>query len=134
MEFNGSKTEQNLRIALAGESQNITAYKQIKKMAKKTDKDAADAFEKSLETQKEHARLWFEALNGGVIFDTISHMHGAAKNADEEWAQLYTQFAQTAKEEGFDALADQFTKAAAAKTDAAQEYAKYLESETNPNE
>lgn len=134
MEFNGSKTEQNLRIALAGESQNITAYKQIRKQIKETDKEAANAFEDSIKTQKENARMWFEALNGGAMFGTIANMHGAAKNADEEWAQLYTEFAKTAREEGFDALADEFSKASAAKSSAALKYAEWLESEKNPNE
>lgn len=134
MEFEGSKTQQNLQVALAGESQNITAYKQLKKQIKTTDKEAANAFEDSIKTQKENARLWFEALNGGAIYGTLANLHGAAKNADEEWAKIYREFAKTAKEEGFDALSSQFEEAANGKENAAQAYAKWLESDQNPTE
>lgn len=134
MEFRGSESEKNLQIALAGESQNITAYKELKKQTKAQNKEASLAFEDSIKTQKENARLWFEALNGGAIYGTLASLHGAAKNADEEWVKIYREFAKTAREEGFDALGDQFEKAAQGKENSAQAYAKWLESDQNPTE
>lgn len=134
MEFRGSESEKNLQIALAGESQNITAYKQLRKQTKAQNKEAAAAFENSIATQKANARDWFEALNGGAIVGTLASLHGAAQNADQEWVKIYREFAQTARQEGFDALGARFDEAANAKEEAAKSYAKWLESDDDPAE
>lgn len=109
MDLKGSKTEQNLQAAFAGESQARNKYTYYAKKAKDEGyPQIADVFEETARNEQEHARLWFEALNGGAIYDTIANLEDAAKGENYEWTDMYKQFADTAREEGFTDIARKF--------------------------
>ena len=106
MELKGSKTEQNLMTAFAGESQAHTKYKYYASRAKKDGyEQIAAIFEETANNEKEHAKLWFKQLHGGSVPETLVNLEDAATGENYEWTDMYKEFAQTAKEEGFDHLA-----------------------------
>lgn len=106
MELKGSKTEQNLMTAFAGESQAHTKYKYYASRAKKDGyEQIAAIFEETANNEKEHAKIWFKQLHGGSIPETLVNLEDAANGENYEWTDMYKEFAQTAKEEGFDHLA-----------------------------
>ena len=107
MELKGSKTEANLWKAFAGESQARNKYTYFASKAKKEGYEQIAAFfEETAGNEKEHAKLWFKALNG--IGTTEENLLAAAEGEHEEWTEMYQEMAATAKEEGIIALADQF--------------------------
>ena len=109
MELKGSKTEQNLMTAFAGESQARNKYTYYASQAKKDGyEQIAAIFLETADNEKEHAKLWFKALHGGKVPGTIENLKDAAAGENFEWTEMYREFAEIAKEEGFDALADQF--------------------------
>ena len=111
MELKGSKTEENLLKAFAGESQARNKYTYYASKAKKDGyEQIAAIFEETANNEKEHAKLWFKELNGGVIPDTIVNLEDAASGENFEWTDMYKEFAEVAKEEGFDRIADLFEK------------------------
>ena len=111
MELKGSKTEENLLKAFAGESQARNKYTYYASKAKKDGyEQIAAIFEETANNEKEHAKLWFKELNGGVIPDTIVNLEDAASGENFEWTDMYKGFAEVAKEEGFDRIADLFEK------------------------
>jgi Rubrerythrin len=106
MELKGSKTEQNLMTAFAGESQAHTKYQYFASRAKKDGyEQIAEIFEETSRNEKEHAKLWFKYLNGGEVPSTLDNLESAANGENEEWTEMYKEFAITAKEEGFNDLA-----------------------------
>ncbi len=106
MDLKGSKTEQNLKIAFAGESQAHTKYQYYASAAKKEGyNQIAAIFQETSGNEKEHAKLWFKALNDGGIPKTMENLKEAAAGENYEWTEMYAEFAKTAKEEGFDKLA-----------------------------
>ena len=106
MELKGSKTEQNLMTAFAVESQAHTKYKYYASRAKKDGyEQIAAIFEETANNEKEHAKLWFKQLHGGSVPETLVNLEDAATGENYEWTDMYKEFAQTAKEEGFDHLA-----------------------------
>ena len=107
MELKGSKTEANLRTAFSGESQARNKYTYFASAAKKAGyEQIAELFLKTAENEKEHAKLWFKALNGiGTLEENLA---SAAEGENYEWTDMYAQFAREAEEEGFTALAAQF--------------------------
>ena len=108
-ELKGSKTEQNLMTAFAGESQARNKYTFYASKAKKEGyKVIGDIFEETAGTEKEHAELWFKALHGDAMPDTMANLLDAAAGENYEWTEMYAEFAKVAKEEGFDRLAWQF--------------------------
>ena len=112
MELKGSKTEQNLRAAFSGESEARNKYTYFASAAKKAGyEQIADFFLKTAENEKEHAKLWFKALNG--IGTTEQNLQAAADGENWEWTDMYAKFAQEAEEEGFYQLAAQFRGVAA---------------------
>ena len=112
MELKGSKTEQNLRAAFSGESEARNKYTYFASAAKKAGyEQIADFFLKTAENEKEHAKLWFKALNG--IGNTEQNLQAAADGENWEWTDMYAKFAQEAEEEGFYELAKQFRGVAA---------------------
>ncbi|MDO4629870.1 MAG: rubrerythrin family protein [Planctomycetia bacterium] len=112
MELKGSKTEANLWYAFAGESQARNKYTYFASAAKKEGyQQIAAIFEETANNEKEHAKLWFKALNG--IGTTYENLLAAAAGENEEWTDMYKRFAEEAKEEGFDKLAYQFAAVAA---------------------
>ena len=111
-ELKGTKTEQNLMAAFAGESQARNKYTYFASVAKKEGyEQIAELFTKTAENEKEHAKLWFRALGG--IGTTAENLLHAAEGENYEWTDMYDQFARDAEEEGFTQLAYQFRAVAA---------------------
>ena len=111
MEFKGSKTEKNLQIAFAGESQARNKYTYFASKAKKEGyEQIAEIFLKTAENEKEHAKLWFKAL--GELGNTAENLLHAAEGENYEWTDMYATFAKEAEEEGFTELAEKFRKVA----------------------
>ncbi|MDD3049226.1 MAG: rubrerythrin family protein [Bacilli bacterium] len=106
MELKGTKTEQNLMTAFAGESQARNKYTYFASKAKKDGfEQIAAIFEETANNEKEHAKMWFKELMGGEIKSTSENLLMAAEGENYEWTDMYAEFAKTAKEEGFDRLA-----------------------------
>ena len=106
MELKGSRTEQNLMTAFAGESQARNKYTYYASEAKKAGYTViADIFEETANNEKEHAKLWFKLLHGDKVPDTATNLLDAADGENYEWTDMYANFAKTAKEEGFDRIA-----------------------------
>ena len=107
VEFKGSKTEQNLKDAFAGESQARNKYTYFASVAKKEGyEQIAAIFEATANNEKEHAKMWFKAL--GELGTTAENLLHAAEGENYEWTEMYEQFAKDAEEEGFTRLAYQF--------------------------
>ena len=112
MELKGSKTEQNLMTAFAGESQARNKYTYFASVAKKEGyEQIAEIFLKTADNEKEHAKIWFKELQG--IGDTAENLKAAAEGENFEWTDMYEGFAKTAEEEGFPELAKKFRMVAA---------------------
>ena len=126
MNLKGTKTEQNLWTAFSGESQARNKYTSFASVAKKEGYEQISAiFLETAENEKEHAKLWFKALNG--IGDTAANLISAAAGEHEEWTEMYAEMAETAKEEGFTALAAQFAAVAAIEKTHEERYLALLE-------
>ena len=105
--YKGTKTEKNLQAAFAGESQARNKYTYFASVAKKEGfEQIAEIFLKTADNEKEHAKLWFKELEG--ISDTKANLAQAADGENYEWTDMYEEFAKTAEEEGFKALAVKF--------------------------
>ncbi|MCM1518829.1 MAG: rubrerythrin family protein [Pseudoflavonifractor sp.] len=108
-ELEGSKTQQNLREALAGESQAFTKYSFYAKKAKKDGyEQIGDLFAETAHNEKAHAKIWFKLLHGGEMPDTTVNLVDAAAGEHYEWTDMYDKFAKEAYEEGFTAIAKLF--------------------------
>jgi len=106
-ELKGSKTEQNLLAAFAGESQARNKYTYFASRAKKDGYvQISKLFEETANNEKEHAKIWFKLLNG--IGSTEENLKAAAEGEAYEWTDMYPEFAKTAREEGFDQIAELF--------------------------
>ena len=128
MELKGSKTEQNLMTAFAGESQARNKYTYFASKARKDGyEQIASIFEETANNEKEHAKMWFKELNGGSIPDTASNLLAAAEGENYEWTDMYQEFAKTAREEGFDRLAYLFEGVAQIEKEHEERYRKLLE-------
>ena len=111
MELKGSKTEQNLWTAFAGESQARNKYTYFAQVAKETGyEQIAAIFIETAENEREHAKREFEFLKG--IGDTAENLQAAADGENYEWTDMYAGFEKTAREEGFDEIADFFKEVA----------------------
>ena len=105
-DLKGTKTEQNLMTAFAGESQARNKYTYYASKAKKDGyEQIAAIFEETANNEKEHAKLWFKYLHNGNIPSTIDNLKDAANGENYEWTDMYANFAKVAKEEGFEELA-----------------------------
>ena len=110
--YAGTKTEQNLWTAFAGESQARNKYDYFASKAKKEGyEQIAELFSKTALNEKEHAKLWFKELEG--IGDTSANLSAAADGENFEWTDMYDGFAKVADEEGFPELAEKFGGVAA---------------------
>ena len=124
-ELKGSKTEQNLLAAFAGESQARNKYTYFASKAKKDGYvQISKLFEETANNEKEHAKIWFKLLNG--IGSTEDNLKAAAGGENYEWTEMYPEFAKTAKAEGFDEIAELFTKVAAIEKAHEERYKKLL--------
>ncbi len=126
MELKGSKTEQNLQAAFAGESMARNKYTYFASKAKKDGfVQIANIFEETANNEKEHAKIWFKLLNGGID-DTTANLAAAAAGENDEWTNMYPEFAKVAREEGFDEIADLFEGVAAIEKEHEERYKKLL--------
>ena len=127
MELKGSKTEQNLWAAFAGESQARNKYTYFASKAKKEGyEQIAAIFEETANNEKEHAKMWFKELHGGEIQSTEENLLAAAEGENYEWTDMYDEFARTAEEEGFKALAAKFRMVAEIERHHEERYRKLL--------
>lgn len=109
MELKGSRTEKNLMTAFSGESQARNKYTFYASKARKDGyEQIAEIFEQTANNEKEHAKLWFKALNNGDIPSTFDNLKDAANGENYEWTQMYKSFAEVAKEEGFNDISKLF--------------------------
>ena len=127
MELKGSRTEANLMIAFAGESQARNKYSYYASKAKKDGYvQIANIFEETAANEKEHAKLWFKLLNGGEIPSTIENLKDAAEGENYEWTDMYDKFAKEADEEGFTRIAALFRGVAEIEKEHEARYRKLL--------
>ena len=127
MELKGSKTEENLLAAFAGESEARNKYTYYASKARKEGYvQIANIFEETAANEKEHAKMWFKLLKGG-IGTTAENLADAAAGENYEWTDMYATFAKEAREEGFDEIATLFEGVAAIEKEHDERYKKLLE-------
>ena len=127
MELKGSKTEQNLMTAFAGESQARNKYTYFASKAKKDGyEQIAAIFEETANQEKEHAKMWFKELHGGEVPSTPENLLAAADGENYEWTDMYDEFAKVAREEGFTAIAKKFEAVAQIEKHHEERYRKLL--------
>ncbi|MBU0693501.1 MAG: rubrerythrin family protein [Candidatus Omnitrophica bacterium] len=124
MELKGSQTEKNLLASFAGESQARNRYTYFASVAKKEGyEQIAAIFQETADNEKEHAKRFFKFLEGGdvaitaaypagVIGNTAQNLAASAAGENLEWTKLYHEAEQTAREEGFEKIANQFKEIA----------------------
>jgi len=128
MELKGTKTEENLKTAFAGESQAHTKYLYYASKAKKDGYvQIGSLFEETAKNEKEHAKIWFKLLHGGQMPDTVENLTDAAAGENFEWTDMYAGFAKTAREEGFEEIAFLFESVGAIEKVHEARYRKLLE-------
>ncbi len=111
--YSGTQTEKNLEAAFAGESQARNKYTYFASRAKKDGyEQIAAIFQQTADNEKEHAKLWFKELHGGMP-STTENLLAAAEGENYEWTDMYEGFAKTAEAEGFTELAAKFRLVAA---------------------
>ena len=126
MELKGSKTETNLLAAFAGESEARNKYTYFASKAKKDGYvQIAALFTETANNEKEHAKMWFKLLNGG-IGKTVDNLKDAAAGENYEWTDMYATFAKEAREEGFDDIARLFEQVAEIEKEHEARYLKLL--------
>ena len=135
----GTKAEQNLLKAFAGESQARNRYTYFASVAKKEGfEQIAAVFLETAEQEKEHAKRFFKFLEGGMVEITASYPAGmisttaenlaaAAAGENEEWTELYPEFARIAEEEGFKKVATAFKMIAKVEAEHEARYKTLLE-------
>lgn len=131
----GTQTEQNLLKAFAGESQARMRYDYFAKQARKEGlEQIASIFEETAVNEREHAKRFFDFLEGGPIEitaaypagkvgTTLENLKAAAEGENEEWTELYPEFAKIAEEEGFKKIAVAFKNIAKVEKDHEERYA-----------
>ena len=134
----GTRTEQNLLKAFAGESQAMNRYLFFAKQAKNEGlEQIAAIFEKTAWQEQQHAKRFFKFLEGGeveitatypagIIGTTAENLKAAAGGENEEWTLLYPQFSEIAKEEGFPQVATAFKIIAKVEAEHEKRYLKLL--------
>ena len=131
MELKGSKTEQNLLSAFAGESQARNKYTYYASKARKEGyNQIASIFEETANNEKEHAKIWFKLLHDGMP-STTENLKDAADGENYEWTDMYAKFAKEAKEEGFDKIAYFFEAVGKIEKEHEERYRKLLENLEN---
>ena len=125
-ELKGTRTEANLQTAFAGESMARSKYTFFASKAKKDGYvQIAKIFEETAANEKEHAKIWFKLLNGGID-DTAANLKAAAEGENYEWTDMYATFAKEAREEGFDHIADLFEMVGAIEKEHEERYRRLL--------
>ena len=125
MELKGSRTEQNLRDAFAGESQARNKYTYFASKAKKEGYvQISNLFLETADNEKEHAKIWFKLLGG--IGTTAENLLAAAEGENYEWTDMYARFAKEAREEAFEDIAKLFEGVGAIEKEHEERYRKLL--------
>lgn len=131
MNLKGTKTEKNLMEAFAGESMARNKYTYFASKAKKEGyEQIASIFQATADNEKEHAKLWFKLLSGG-IGSTLDNLKAAAAGENDEWTDMYARMAKEAREEGFDDIARLFDGVAAIEKEHEERYLKLVENIEN---
>ena len=126
-ELKGTKTEANLKIAFAGESEARNKYTYYASKARKEGYvQIAKLFEETAGNEKEHAELWFKLLHGGEMPSTAENLLDAANGENYEWTDMYAKMAADAKEEGFTEIAYTFEGVAKIEANHEARYRKLL--------
>ncbi len=124
--YSGTKTEQNLWEAFAGESKARNMYTFFASKAKKEGyEQIAALFQKTADNEKEHAKIWYKELEG--IGDTAENLLSAAESENSEWTDMYDRMAREAEEEGFPELAEKFRRIGVIERAHEDRYRKLLE-------
>ena len=135
----GTKTEQNLLKSFAGESQARGRYVYFASIAKKEGYEQISAiFSETAEQEKEHAKRFFKFLEGGmveitasfpagILSTTLENLKAAAAGENEEWSELYPEFAKVADEEGFPEIAEAWRRIATVEAGHEARYLKLYE-------
>ena len=123
----GTKTEQNLREAFAGESMARNKYSYYASKAKKDGYvQIAAIFEETANNEKEHAKIWFKLLHDGAVPATEVNLADAAEGEMYEWTDMYDRMAKEAAEEGFNEIAALFRGVAKIEKEHEERYRKLL--------
>ncbi|MBR0424249.1 rubrerythrin family protein [Candidatus Saccharibacteria bacterium] len=126
--YDGTKTEENLKKAFAGESEARNKYTFYASKAKKDGyEQIAAIFTETADNEKEHAKMWYKELHGGAVEDTEINLEAAADGENYEWTDMYKGFAETAREEGFEDLAVKFEQVAAIEKTHEERYRRLLD-------
>lgn len=124
--YAGTKTEQNLHEAFAGESMARNKYTYFASVAKKAGyEQMAALYLETADQEKEHAKMWFKELSG--IGTPDENLVAAAAGENEEWTDMYARMARDADEEGFKDLAVKFRMVARVEAAHEKRYLKLLE-------
>ena len=138
MKLKGSRTEKNLLASFAGESQARNRYTYFAGVARKAGlEQIAAIFLETADNEKEHAKRFFNFLEGGdveitasypagVIGDTAANLEAAAAGENLEWTKLYKEAEETAREEDFEEIAAQFKEIAEVEEEHEKRYRKLL--------
>ena len=127
MELKGSKTEENLMTAFAGESQARNKYTYYASKARKDGyEQIAAIFEETANNEKEHAKMWFKELHDGEVPSTLENLNDAANGENYEWTDMYDNFAKVAREEGFTRIALLFEGVAKIEKEHEERYRKLI--------
>lgn len=130
MNLKGSKTEANILAAFAGESQARNKYTYFAGVAKKEGyEQIAGVFLETADNEKEHAKRLLKLVGG--IGSTADNLKAAAQGENYEWTSMYKEFAQTAREEGFNDIAVVFEAIAKAETEHEERFQKLLQNLEN---
>ena len=126
-ELKGTKTEANLQAAFAGESMARNKYTYYASKARKDGyTQIANLFEETANNEKEHAKIWFKILHGGEVAGTEENLLDAAEGEHYEWTDMYVRMAEEAHAEGFDPIAEQFSRVARIERTHEERYRKLL--------
>ena len=127
-EFKGSRTEQNLKRAFAGESQARNKYTYYATKARQEGyEQIAALFLETADNEREHAKMWFKYLNEGTIPETEQNLQDAANGEKYEWSDMYIKFAKDAEDEGFEEISNRFKMVAAIEKQHEKRFLKLLE-------
>lgn len=128
MELKGTKTEKNLNAAFAGETQARVKYEYFASKAKKEGyEQIAEIFRETSDNEKEHAKIWYKFLHDGAVGSTEENLKEAIKGEDYEYTKMYAKFAEEARAEGFNEIADLFEKVGKIENNHEERYKRVLE-------
>lgn len=128
MQLDGSKTLENLKTAFIGESQARNKYTFYGEIARKEGyQQIGDIFDMTAHNERAHAELWLSLMSEGIPATTQKALENAAGGEHYEWTEMYADFAKTARQEGFDNIANLFDMVASVEKDHEARYLCFLE-------